>query len=107
MKKLLILTLALVMLLSLCICPASAMAEGASLLSTAVSPGNVRWSNPTYNYAWIDNMIIRDDPMAAAQAHIIPKPTDYPYSTTYEKFMEESGNYTELITLDKSTVTAA
>lgn len=107
MKKLLILTLALMMLLSLCICPASAMAEGASLLSTAVSPGNVRWSNPTYNYAWIDNMIIRDDPMAAAQAHIIPKPTDYPYSTTYEKFMEESGNYTELITLDKSTVTAA
>lgn len=107
MKKLLILTLALVMLLSLCICPASAMAEGASLLSTAVSPGNVRWSNPTYNYAWIDNMIIRDDPMAATQAHIIPKPTDYPYSTTYERFMEESGNYTELITLDKSTVTAA
>ncbi len=107
MKKLLILTLALMMLISLCICPVLALDGGASLISTAVSPGNVRWSNPTYNYAWIDNMIIRDDPMAATQAHIIPKPTDYPYSTTYERFLEESGNYTELITLNKESMTAA
>lgn len=107
MKKLLILTLTLMILLSLCICPCLAAAESSSLLSTAVSPGNVRWSNPTYNYAWLDNMIIRDDPMAATQAHIIPKPTDYPYSTTYEGFLEESGNYTELITIDKESVTAA
>lgn len=106
MKKFLILTLTLLMLMSLCI-PSFAVAESTSLLSTAVSPGNVRWSNPDYNYAWLDNMIIRDDPMAATQAHIIPKPTDYPYSTTYERFMEESGNYTELITLDKESVTSA
>ncbi len=96
MKKILILTLTVLMLMSLSI-----------LAAAAVDPGNVRWDNPTYNYAWLDNMIIRDDPMAAAQAHIIPKPTDYPYSITYDKFLEESGNYTELITLDKESVTAA
>ena len=105
MKKLLILTLTLLMLMSLCLCPVSATEQN-SLISSAltVSPGNVRWDNVTYNYAWLDNMIIRDDPMAAAQAHIIPKPTDYPYRVTYEGFLEESADYTELITLDKETV---
>ena len=107
MKKLLILTLTLLMLMSLCLCPVSATDQN-SLISSAltVSPGNVRWDNVTYNYAWLDNMIIRDDPMAAAQAHIIPKPTDYPYRVTYEGFLEESADYTELITLDKETVAA-
>ena len=106
MKKFLILTLALIMLLSVSVCPALAV-QSSSVVTAAVDPGNVRWNNPTYNYAWLDNMIIRDDPMASAQAHIIPKPTDYPYSTTYEQFIEDSGNYKELITLDKETVTSA
>lgn len=107
MKKLLVLILTLLMLLALGICPASA-AEGSSVLSSvAVDPGNLRWDDPTYNYAWLDNMIIRDDAMAAAQAHITPKPTDYPYSLTYDRFLEESGNYTELITLDKESVASA
>ena len=106
MKKFLILTLALVMLLSLSISPALA-AQSSSVLTAAADPGNIRWNNTTYNYAWLDNMIIRDDPMASAQAHIIPKPTDYPYSTTYEQFLEDSGNYTELITLDKDSVASA
>ncbi len=107
MKKLLVLILALVMLLSLGVCPASAAEENSILSAVAVDPGNVRWDDPTYNYAWLDNMIIRDDPMAATQAHIIPKPTDYPYSITYDRFLEESGNYTKLITLDKESVAAA
>ena len=108
MKKLLILTLTLLMLMSLCFCPVSAVEQN-SLVSSAltVSPGNVRWDNVTYNYAWLDNMIIRDDPMAAAQAHIIPKPTDYPYRITYEGFLEESADYTKLITLDKESVASA
>lgn len=108
MKKLLILTLTLLMLMSLCLCPVSAVEQN-SLVSSAltVSPGNVRWDNVTYNYAWLDNMIIRDDPMAAAQAHIIPKPTDYPYRITYEGFLEESADYTKLITLDKESVASA
>lgn len=108
MKKLLILTLTLLMLMSLCLCPAAALEQN-SLITSAftVSPGNVRWDDITYNYAWLDNMIIRDDPMAATQAHVIPKPTDYPYSTKYDKFINESGNYTQLITLDKESVTSA
>lgn len=109
MKKLLIMTLTLLMLISLCICPAFATSESPSALSSipSVNPGNVRWDDPEYNYAWLDNMIIRDDAMAATQSHIIPKPTDYPYSVTYDGFLEESGNYTELITMDKDTVASA
>ena len=107
MKKILILTLALLMLLSLSVSPALALQTSSIVSAMTVDPGNVRWSNPTYNFAWMDNMIIRDDPMAATQAHIIPKPTDYPYSTTYEQFLEESGNYKELITLDKESMAAA
>ena len=108
MKKLLILTLTLLMLMSLCLCPAAAMEQN-SLVTSAltVSPGNVRWDGLTYNYAWLDNMIIRDDAMAATQAHIIPKPTDYPYRVTYEQFLRESSDYNQLITLDKESVTSA
>lgn len=108
MKKLLILTLTLLMLMSLCVCPSFALEQN-SLISSAltVSPGNVRWDGVTYNYAWLDNMIIRDDAMAAAQAHIIPKPTDYPYRITYENFLEESADYSELMTLDKESVASA
>ena len=108
MKKLLGLTLAVLMVIAMCICPAFAATDSSSIVSAlTVDPGNVRWDNPTYNYAWLDNMIIRDDAMAATQAHIIPKPTDYPYSTTYDKFIQESSDYNQLITLDKESVTSA
>ena len=108
MKKLLVLTLAVLMVISMCICPAFALSQSSTVVSAlTVDPGNVRWDNPTYNYAWLDNMIIRDDPMASTQAHIIPKPTDYPYSITYDKFIQESSDYNQLITLDKQSVTAA
>ena len=108
MKKLLILTLTLLMLMSLCLCPVSALEQN-SLVTSAltVRPGNVRWDDVNYNYAWLDNMMIRDDAMAATQAHIIPKPTDYPYRITYEGFLEEAANYTELITLDKESMASA
>ena len=108
MKKLLGLTLAVLMVIAMCICPAFAATDSSSIVSAlTVDPGNVRWDNPTYNYAWLDNMIIRDDAMAATQAHIIPKPTDYPYSITYDKFIQESSDYNQLITLDKESVTSA
>ena len=106
MKKILILTLTLLMIFSLGICPAFATVESDLISELTVYPGNLRWDNPTYNYAWLDQMIIRDDPMSATQSHIIPKPTDYPYSTTYDQFLKESGNYTQLITFDKESVTA-
>ena len=107
MKKLLGFTLAVLMVISLCICPAFASSDSTIISALTVDPGNVRWDNPTYNYAWLDNMIIRDDPMASTQAHIIPRPTDYPYSITYDKFLQESSDYNELITIDKESVTTA
>lgn len=108
MKRLLIFSLTLLMIITLCLCPVSALEQNSLVSSTlTVSPGNVRWDNLEYNYAWLDNMIIRDDPMAATQAHIIPKPTDYPYRVTYEGFLEESADYTELMTLDKESVASA
>ena len=108
MKKLLVLTLTCLLIVSMCICPAFATSQAGALISEMkVNPGHLRWDDPAYNYAWLDNMIIRDDAMAATQAHVIPKPTDYPYSITYDKFLEESSNYNELITLDKESVTSA
>ena len=107
MKKLLGLTLAVLMIITISICPAFAVSDSTIISALTVDPGNVRWDNPTYNYAWLDNMIIRDDPMASTQAHIIPKPTDYPYSITYDKFLQESSDYNQLITLDKESVTSA
>ena len=107
MKKLLGLTLAVLMIITMSICPAFAVSDSTIISALTVDPGNVRWDNPTYNYAWLDNMIIRDDPMASTQAHIIPKPTDYPYSITYDKFLQESSDYNQLITLDKESVTSA
>jgi hypothetical protein len=108
MKKLLVLTIVLLMLISLGMCPAYAMSTGNVILSEMkVNPGHLRWDDPTYNYAWLDNMIIRDDAMAATQAHVIPKPTDYPYSTTYADFVKESGDFNSLIAMDKESVTSA
>ena len=108
MKKLLGLTLAVLMIISICICPAFASSETSSIASAlAVDPGNVRWEDPEYNYAWLDNMIIRDDDMAATQAHIIPKPTDYPYSHTYDMFIKEASDYAKLVTYDAETASAA
>ena len=107
MKKLLGLTLAVLMIITMSICPAFAVSDSTIVSALTVDPGNVRWDNPTYNYAWLDNMIIRDDPMSVTQAHIIPKPTDYPYSITYDKFLQESSDYNQLITLDKESVTSA
>lgn len=106
MKKLLVFLLTLTMILAVSVCPAFASEGQITYFGTVtVNPGNVRAANPVYNYAWLDNMIIRDDPMAALQADITPKP-DYPYSHTYNEFIEESKNYSTLLTIDEKTVTA-
>ncbi len=107
MKKLLVFLLTLTMILAVSVCPAFASEGQISYFGTVtVNPGNVRAENPVYNYAWLDNMIIRDDPMAATQANITPKPKDYPYARTYEEFLEESKNYSTLLTIDENTVAA-
>lgn len=107
MKKLLVFLLTLTMLLAVSVCPAFASDGQISLLGAlTVNPGNTRSENPVYNYAWFDNMIIRDDPMAAMQSKITPKPSDYPYALTYDEFIEESSNYSKLLTIDENTVAA-
>ena len=50
-----------------------------------VLPGNTQSSSPAYSLAWLDNIVIRDDAMAIAQARIVPK-GEYPYSHTYGEF---------------------
>ncbi|MBQ7294769.1 MAG: hypothetical protein IJW86_01100 [Clostridia bacterium] len=106
MKKLFVFLLTLTLVFAVSVCPAFASEGQISYFSTvSVNPGNVRAENPVYNYAWLDNMIIRDDPMAALQSKITPKP-DYPYSHTYEEFIEESKNYSMLLTIDENTVAA-
>lgn len=107
MKKLLVFLLTLTMLLAVSVCPAFA-SEGQITYFGAltINPGNTRSENPVYNYAWFDNMIIRDDPMAALQSKVVPKPTDYPYALTYDEFIEESKNYSMLLTIDENTVAA-
>lgn len=106
MKKLLVFLLTLTLIFAVGVCPALASEGQITYFNTVtVNPGNVRSKNPTYNYAWLDNMIIRDDPMAALQADITPKP-DYPYSHTYSEFIEESKQYSTLLTIDEKTVTA-
>ncbi|MGN1193880.1 MAG: hypothetical protein ACI4SB_00185, partial [Acutalibacteraceae bacterium] len=68
-----------------------------------VLPGNTQSSSPAYSLAWLDNIIIRDDAMAIAQARIVPK-GDYPYSHTYEEFIREVENYKLLEGLNEQTV---
>ncbi len=107
MKKLLVFLLTLTMIFAVSVCPAFASEGQISYFGTVtVNPGNVRAENPVYNYAWLDNMIIRDDPLAPTQANITPKPKDYPYARTYEEFLEESKNYSTLLTIDENTVAA-
>ncbi len=107
MKKLLVFLLTLTMILAVSVCPAFASEGQISFFDTiTLNPGNVRAENPVYNYAWLDNMIIRDDPMAALQSAITPKPKDYPYALTYDEFIEESKNYSMLLTIDENTVAA-
>lgn len=106
MKKLIVFLLTLTIVLAVSVCPAFASDGQISYFGTVtVNPGNTRSENPVYNYAWFDNMVIRDDPMAVLQSKITPKP-DYPYSHTYDEFIEESSNYSMLLTIDENTVAA-
>lgn len=68
-----------------------------------VLPGNTQSSSPAYSLAWLDNVIIRDDAMAIAQARIVPK-GEYPYSHTYGEFIREVENYKLLEGLNEQTV---
>ena len=106
MKKLIVFLLTLTMILAVSVCPVFAADGQLTYFGTVtVNPGNTRADTPVYNYAWLDNLVVRDDPMSPTQSNITPKP-DYPYSHTYEEFLEESKNYSILLTVDENTVTS-
>ncbi|MGN0486397.1 MAG: hypothetical protein ACI4GB_04115 [Acutalibacteraceae bacterium] len=107
MKKLLATLLSLMIAAAVLLCPVNVSALSTYSGTLALNPGNTRSSAPNYNYAWLDNMIIRDDPMAATQANITPRPTDYLYSKTYDEFVKESEQYNALIRLDENTAADA
>ncbi len=102
MKKLLSLLAAVLMVLSLCVSPVFA-ADTYNI----VQPGNPRSDVPEYNYAWLDNLIMRDDPMSVTAKEIIPRPEDYPGSHTFTEFVEESNGYAELYALSENAAAGA
>lgn len=69
-----------------------------------LNPGNTRNPNPIYNFAWLDQLFVRNDATAVVPATLIPKPDDYPYSLTYDEFIEECDRYIALNELDEDSV---
>ncbi len=108
MKKFLSLLLATVLLFALTVCPMTASAIITAYTGViAVLPGNTRSSNPEYNYAWLDNVVVRDDAMAVTSTTLVPKPEDYPGSHTYDEFIKEAEQYSVIFDIDENTVAAA
>ncbi|MGN0447169.1 MAG: hypothetical protein ACI4GC_01335 [Acutalibacteraceae bacterium] len=107
MKRFSALVLSLI-ILGTVLMPFSANAQITSysgLLS--VLPGNTRSSSPDYSYAWLDNVIIRHDPMAVTSTSMKPTPEDHAFSHTYDEFIKETSQYETLFYLDENTATAA
>ena len=108
MKKFVSVFLAVIMLLTFAVCPLGASAILTSYNGVlSVLPGNTRSSSPDYNYAWLDNIIIRDDAMAVTSTKLVPKPQDYEGSHTYDEFIKEAEQYSVLFDIDENTVTVA
>ncbi len=107
MKKLVSLFLTLMIIFALALCPITAAAITSYGGTVAVLPGNTRSSSPVYNYAWLDNVIIRDDAMAVTAKAIKPVPEDYPGSHTYDEFIKEVEQYSVFKDIDENTVAAA
>lgn len=106
MKKVFALVLALVMLIALAVCPVSAANSSVSSLIPQLDPGETRRSTE-YSYAWLDQLIVRDDATSVVPTTIIPRPTDYPYSHTYDEFIEEVKDYSALNDLNEDTVASS
>ena len=103
-KKILSLLAAVVILMTSVVVPFTSLASVVIVNGTVRHiPGNTRSASPAYSLAWLDNLVIRDDAMAIAQARIVPK-GDYPYSHTYDEFLNEVENYKLLEGLNEQTV---
>lgn len=108
MKKIVSLILSLMIIFALAVSPVTASAIITTYGGTfAILPGNTRSSSPEYNYAWLDNIVVRDDAMAVTAKAIRPMPTDHPGSHTYDEFIKEVEQYSVLFDLDENTVAAA
>lgn len=108
MKKLIALLVSFIMLLAY-IVPVSALDMEelyAGVGEIEVQPGNPRSENPEYKFSWLDNVVIRYDPSAVTSAAVTPRPSDYPYSDTFEQFVEEVDNYSKLFELNEYTVSS-
>lgn len=68
--------------------------------------GNPRSTSPQYSMAWLDNLVIRDSTNQIASARIVPQ-SEYPYSHTFDDFIEEVNNYSILNLINEDTVSAA
>lgn len=68
------------------------------------NPGNTRWLAPDYNYAWIDQLFVRDDSNSITLKELTPTPDDYAYGVKYEDFLEECDRYVDLFDLNAETV---
>lgn len=102
MKRISALLLAILILIFALVPSASAVVVSTEN-GLAFSPGNTRWVNPDYNYAWLDNLFIRDDAMSVTLKELVPKPDDYAYAITCEEFIEECERYIDLYELDDKT----
>ena len=71
--------------------------------SLEVLPGNPQSSSPAYSKAWLDTVVIRDGSTALTACKPTPKPS-YPYSKTYEEFVDEVARYDLLHDLNETTV---
>lgn len=102
MKKLSALLLAVLILIFALVPTASAVVVTTDN-GMAFSPGNTRWINPDYNYAWLDNLFIRDDAMSVTLKEPVPRPEDYGYAITYGDYIKECERYINLYELDEDT----
>ncbi len=108
MKKVLSLMLALAIIFAVSACPVMAANDYGKVIGLIpdIEPGDTR-RDTEYSYAWLDQLIVRDDAMAIVATTLIPKPTDYPYSHTYSEFIDESKAYAMVKTIDEETVASS
>lgn len=97
-KRILCFLLLSVLLISVC---CSSFVSSASVYyvngQAKTTPGQTRTYIPLeeYNYAWIDDVVVRDSSSSVTPLTLVPV-TDYPYSHTLPEFIKECNNYTSL-----------
>ena len=101
-RRLFAFVIALLLLTVTALSPMSVYAVTYDNETHKLRPGNIQSTSPVYSMAWLDKVVIRDDATAIKAARLVPQ-SDYPYSKTYEAFVEEVGDYAKLKSLDEET----